>query len=85
MITLKEALNLCNSEEEFNLRHQSEPHSVWGPHHYTNLKTLREKADMQKTKVTHIKPYFSTDGFETLEFEISGITLEECKKICAFW
>lgn len=85
MITLKEALNLCKSENEFNLRHHTEPESFWGPHHYTNLKTLQERADMQKTKVTQILPHFSTDGFENFEFVISGITLEECKKLCLFW
>ena len=85
MITLKEALNLLSSEDSFYIRHHTEPKSVWGPHHYTNLKKLREKADMKKIQVSEIRPKFSTDGYEGLELTISGITLDNCKKLCLFW
>lgn len=85
MITLKEALNLCKSEDFFTIKHYTEENSIWGPHHFTNRKTLEKKSDMKKIKVLKIEPRFSTDGYEDLMFTIAGINIEECKKICSMW
>lgn len=71
MISLKEAFNLFQIEDNQIIHLREEGASRWFTNPMTG-KEIRDKLDMQKVQIIHAIPRFSFGEYEGLEFEVKG-------------
>ena len=71
MVTLKEAIALCDIRENevVFLRKDGESYLTTIP---MTLKEIRNKYDMKRTMVSKISPHFCCEDFKGMELAISG-------------
>jgi hypothetical protein len=82
MITLAEALRLCNKQNNHCIALRTRDDEPRIRTHFISVKTLTDRLDLTKVFVTRIEPIFGSYGdFDGLVFTVRGLTYEQIWKL----